>query len=174
MTVTLAFYKGTRAENPDAKLFDRLVTWWPKSRGRFSHAELATDQQAQDWCCWSSSFRDSGVRPKRINLASGRWVLVVLPHHPEQPAVAYFERHRGWWYDLPGIFGYVVPWLQQIRWWLYCSEAVAKALRAAALASELPLEWPTSDIPPSALFAWAKDQPGALVIEAPNSGEVMR
>lgn len=154
MTV-LAFYKGTLAENPKARLFDRLVCAWPRSRGRFSHAELVEVLEEGWGACWSSSARDGGVRCKRIDLASGRWVLVWLPGVPLQPALEWFRNHKGEPYDYPGILGYVLPLVKQWRAWWYCSEACAAALGVFA----------DTHIPPSRLHAWALQQPGAMAYE---------
>lgn len=170
MALTLAFYKGRREENRKARVFDRLVTWWPRSRGRFSHVELVTTRLWGSAHCWSSSARDGGVREKWIDLATGRWVLVVLPDHDVTPAVAWFDKHVGQPYDYPGILGYVLPLKQQRRWW-YCSEAVAAALTLSAKVGDpdgkvLPAP-PSTDIPPSALFAWCQQQPGVQTFELP-------
>jgi hypothetical protein len=169
MSMTVAFYKGTRAENPQARLFDRLVCWWPRSRGRFSHAELVGHRIGTIGICWSASMRDgSCVREKNIDLASGRWVLVLVPYLDTAPAVTWFEGARGRAYDYPGILGYVMPGIKQLRRWLYCSEAVAEAITAAARVCNLPAEWPADpNLSPNALYAWCAAQPGARVIELP-------
>jgi len=167
MTIILAFYKGTRAENPASPLFDRLVCWWPPTRGRFAHVELVSDSAGSKCICWSASMRDgSCVRSKVIELASGRWVLVLLPDLPAQPAVTWFEGARGRAYDYPGILGFVVPGIKQVRRWLFCSEAVAEAIAAAARVCTPPAAGPSdTHISPSALYAWCAAQPGAQVIE---------
>lgn len=166
MTITLAFYKGTKAENPNARAFDRLVCAWPGSAGRFSHTELVEWRTGQFGGCWSSSARDGGVRPKTIDLASGRWVLVVLPGYDLAAAVKWFMAHIGARYDYPGILGYVVPFIKQMRDWLYCSESAASAIVAAASALGLPVP-PDTHLSPNALFAWCLEQPGVQVFEIP-------
>lgn len=153
--ITLAFYKGTKAENPKAKLFDRLVCAWPKSAGRFSHVELVVRRSSTVGWCWSSSARDGGVRAKEIELATGRWVLVDLPGADLARALAWFSRHHGRPYDYPGILGYVLPLVKQWRRWWYCSEACAAAIDVDG----------GSHIPPNKLFAWAAQRPGARVYE---------
>lgn len=166
MPIVAAFYKGTRAENPHARVFDRLVTWWPRSRGRFSHCELAVPRSGTVHACWSSSALDGGVRPKDIDMGTGRWVLVVIPGLEVVPALLWFEGAFGRFYDFPGILGYVVPFVKQVARWLYCSESLASAITAAARACNRPeLAPPATHISPSGLFAWCAQLPGAEVIE---------
>lgn len=186
MSLTIAFYKGTRAENRDAQLFDRLVCWWPRTRGRFSHCEISLDHVRTYARCWSASLRDGGVRQKWVDMASGHWVLVRLPFHDEQAAAAWFAARQGTPYDWPGVLGFVLPIVKQVRRWIYCSEGCAEAIRAGATmhgallsaaaaavlegADRLPadrpgLAWPDPDIAPSALYAWCIAQPGAQLLE---------
>ena len=170
MAIVCAFYKGTRAENPRARLFDRVVTWWPRSRGRFSHCELVASREGLQAKCWSASSLDgSRVRAKEINLGTGRWVLVILQDLEAAPALTWFEGAEGRGYDYPGILGFVWRRIKQVRRWLFCSEAVASAIAAAARACNRPhLAPPDTNVSPSKLFAWCSAQPGARVIEVPN------
>lgn len=175
--ITLAFYKGTRQENPKARLFDRLICWWHLSRGRFSHVELVIPgtRMGGRATCASASSRDGGVRSKRITLTTGRWVLVTLPFHPSMPAVDWFDEHEDARYDWRGVAGFVLTWLRDSWSRFYCSRALALAIRSAALAHPDPavsLEWPVAArISPSALFQWAVEQPGAEVFELPQTTE---
>lgn len=166
MTV-IAFYKGTKAANDHARVFDRLVCWWPPSRGPFSHSEVVGDRrgdrQGELWRCRSSSLRDGGVRAKWLNLASGRWVLVRLPQYDSAHGLPLFARYQGAPYDVPGVLGFVLRFIKQLRAWWYCSEWCAAELAASALAQGLPA--PPTDISPSGLFAWCMQQPGAQVID---------
>ncbi len=161
MSVLLAFYKGTKAENPSSPPFDRLVCWWPRSRGRFAHVEFVADRHGSLGVCWSSSMRDGGVRRKEIDLASGHWVIVSLPFVRRALARTWFEGAEGRAYDYPGILGFAIPFVKELRRWLYCSESVAKALSAGGCGPA------TSNIAPSALYAWAIAQPGAESFELP-------
>jgi hypothetical protein len=174
MAIILAFYKGTKAENPAAPLFDRLVCWWPRSRGRFAHVELVAWRVGMLATCWSASMRDgSCVREKNIHLTSGRWVLVLLPYLDTSAAVTWFEGARGRFYDYPGLLGYLVPFFKQLRRWLYCSESVAEAICASARVCKMPVEWPAdTNLSPSALYAWCMAQPGAKEFELPYMGAV--
>jgi len=123
-TLTYAFYKGRKAENPRARIFDRLVCW--RTRGRFSHCELVQDIISPHGLCWSASLRDRGVRQKWIDLASGRWELVTVPGD-RAAAVRWFEAHKGAPYDWFGLLGWLAPWrVSNAQWW-YCSEACGAA-----------------------------------------------
>ncbi len=129
-TLHLALYRGTRAENPGALFFDRLICW--RTGSRWSHAELVFDHQpVGPSVCASSSIRDGGVRTKLINLHSGRWDVVPLPGFDDasaRRAQLWFVINKGRPYDWLGILGYALPVpLQWSRAW-YCSEAVAAAL----------------------------------------------
>jgi hypothetical protein len=145
--ITLAFYKGTRAENPKARVFDRLVCW--RTGGRFSHCELVQDIISPHGLCWSASLRDGGVRQKWIDLASGRWELVTIPGD-KAAAVAWFEAHRGAPYDWFGLLGWVVPWRMSVQRWWYCSESCGAA-------AGLPPDT-TRRLSPSDLYRWAVAQ----------------
>jgi hypothetical protein len=165
----LAFYKGTLAENPKARIFDRLVCWWPRSHGRFSHAEVVASRQGDLFRCRSSSARDHGVRSKDIDLASGRWVLVELPAYPGGPGAELFIKHKGAGYDYLGVLGFVLRFVKEAAGLFFCSEWCALELRAGALARELPA--PPTNIAPSALHEWCVAQPGALLVQpTPNQG----
>jgi hypothetical protein len=169
--ITLAFYKGTRRENPKAQWWDWLVCWWTK--GRFSHCEIVIPgtRTGGRVTCASSSNRDGGVRTKRITLTTGRWVMVAMPHYENPAAIDWFDQHEDARYDWLGILGFVFPWIKDNPRRFYCSEACALALTASARASappDLPLTWPPAAISPQALYEWILDQPGAEVFEIPG------
>lgn len=125
----LAQYRGTLAENPAAMLFDRLICWRTKSR--WSHSELVFDHAPVGASlCWSSSILDKGVRPKMIDLHSGRWD--VYPLHCSSAeidrALEWFQAHVGKPYDYLGAAGFALPLPVHFGFAWYCSEAVAAAL----------------------------------------------
>jgi hypothetical protein len=123
----LAFYKGRLADNPKAKLFDIAVCAW--TGGPYSHCELVLGSdpltEAQ---CWSSSKRDGGIRLKTIDLTSGRWDVIEI-QGDEKAAEQWFIQHAGQGYDVPGLFGFVLPWRTENPAWWFCSEACAAALK---------------------------------------------
>jgi endogenous inhibitor of DNA gyrase (YacG/DUF329 family) len=123
----LAFYKGTKAENPQAKLFDRAVCAW--TGGRFSHCELVISGSLDQAVCWSSSQRDGGVRCKNIDLNTGRWEIVEIPPSFDGlAAVSWFIKHEGEPYDTAGLFGFILPWRTENKRKWFCSESCAAAL----------------------------------------------
>lgn len=126
----LAMYKGPAdgTAHQVAHLGVCLRTW-----SRYSHCELVfgTLDATGHALCWSSSARDGGVRPKRVQLTSGRWDLVHLPWRGEADAVAalaWFREHEGMPYDWMGSAGFVLPWRSEDRGKAFCSEAVGAAL----------------------------------------------
>lgn len=152
-TITYAFYKGRKAENSKARVFDQLVCSWPRTRGRFSHGE----QIAPNGMGLSSSFRDGGVRSKAIDWHSGRWVLVTVPATRQEigGSVEYFMANMGRPYDWISLFGFVLPWRVSYRRWIFCTEALA-----AARGLRRPWEWD-----PNRLFEHLASLPGAVVTE---------
>lgn len=122
----IAFYIGKKAENQNAKLFDIAVAWWTK--GRYSHCEMVFNDDLENAMCASSSQRDGGVRMKLIDLTTGRWDVFDLKDCDEHAAYRWFDKHNGKKYDIPGLFGFVLPWRTHHpnRW--FCSEACAAAL----------------------------------------------
>lgn len=150
---TYAFYKGTLKENPAAKLFDRMVTAWPRSKGRFSHSERVHVLHGRVFGL-SSSFRDKGVREKEINFATGRWVFVDVPGDYEK-GIPEFYSQVGKPYDSVGLMGFVLPVWLQLRWAWFCSEI-------NAWMEGIPKP---SRMSPSALFAYCAALPGAVVRE---------
>ena len=139
-TITLIFYKGTRAANPHARLFDRLATW--RTRGPYSHCELVLDRIDHMVLCWSSSFLDGGVRSKWIDVSTGRWDVVTFPGD-RAAAARWFEAHQGEPYDWFALMGWVLPWRVSHRRWWFCSEACGAAI---GLPSEVTRRLSPSDL----------------------------
>jgi len=153
---TIAFYKGTRFENPKARVLDRLICWWMRSRGRFSHCELVEARVDRFGYCWAASARDrEGVRRKLLDLGTGRWVLVRVPGWDHDGALRFAAARAGAPYDWFGIASFVLTFIPQVRGWHYCSELIALAVGLVK----------THRVSPSDLFAIAQAQPGAEVFE---------
>lgn len=134
MTITYAMYKGRKAENPKAKLFDIAVTHWPRTAGRFSHGEWL----APNGLCYSSSFRDGGVRHKYVDVRSGRWVLYTVPATQAEIDAHYqwFFDHRDDKYDVASLAGFVLPWRVSDSKRVFCTEC-----HAACRGLEEPRLW---------------------------------
>lgn len=113
----IALYKNTD------HTFNRLVSWWTK--GPYSHTELILKTGMSG----SSSFRDKGVRVKRIGYKPANWDFIVLPDtYDAKEAEKWFEEHAEDLFDVLGIIGFVLRALKQSlnRW--FCSESVLTAL----------------------------------------------
>lgn len=89
---------------------------------RYSHCELVIDGT-----CYSSSFRDGGVRSKLIDFTNGKWDVFPIAGD-EEAAWRWFQEHKGQRYDWQGIVRFVLPFVRQRPDEFFCSEAVAAAL----------------------------------------------
>jgi hypothetical protein len=146
------FYKGTLAENPQARLFDRGVCWWPRSKGRFSHVERVVKVPDGTYTGLSSSVRDGGVRAKKIDFENGHWVFVCVPGDPMQ-GVARFNALLGKPYDYLGLAGFVLPLWLRVSWAWFCSE-----ICAYMEGLDKPYQWH-----PNRFYAYLTSLPGAKI-----------
>ena len=134
--LALAFYNG----RDHGTWLDRAIARHDSggSAGPFSHAELVFNPgAARADLCFSSSWRDGGVRFKRIDLHAPpvKWELVALPvPHADAALVrAWCLRHLGGRYDLPGVLAFKLPLVRhRLNWW-FCSEVCVAALQQAGL-----------------------------------------
>ncbi len=127
----LAFYNG-RAHGT---WLDRLIA--AHDRGPFSHVELVFGRPGASGrsLCFSSSWRDGGVRFRHIDLAdaAGKWTLVAVRLDDEAPLRAWCTRRLGGRYDIPGVLAFKLPLVRQrLNWW-FCSEICVAALQQAGL-----------------------------------------
>lgn len=126
MKVSLALYKGPPHDDWVHTLSHYGIRVWTWSK--WSHGELVIDG-----VCWSASARDGGVRPKQIDLTSGRWDVFELDLSEDEVtrALAWFLLHEGDGYDYRNIGRFVAPFLGQDedRW--VCFEALGAALGMA-------------------------------------------
>jgi hypothetical protein len=127
MTSGLAFYHGP-GDWIDAAI--RTMT-----RSPFSHVELVVKlcpNAGEPMQAIGASWRDRGVRQKRIKFDLERWTLLETPWAP-QDAAEYAFRKIGASYDLSGILFSQVFALrrQDARRW-FCSELCASALGLGA------------------------------------------
>lgn len=116
----VAFYRGK------GKLFDRITKWF--TNGEFSHCELVFS----DGMSFSSSYRDKGVRYKRIIFSPERWEFLDFYTNEEEELRKWCDTHVGAKYDMWGVIGFTLsPFrdaLQQRNKW-YCSEICAAGMR---------------------------------------------
>lgn len=117
----VAFYRAW----PHGEPLDKLISLW--TFGPYSHCELVFT----DGTAFSSSYRDGGVRFKKIEFLPNRWDLLVIPGPPQSFSLFdgmlwdWCNQHEGAGYDLLGILSHG---LQSSGKW-YCSEICAMALR---------------------------------------------
>lgn len=103
--------------------FNSLVSWWTK--GPYSHCELIF----RDGMSASSSYRDGGVRFKRVGYKPANWDFIVLPSlFNEDRAREWFTNHAGMGYDVLGIIGFVVGALPEAKGKSFCSESLLTAI----------------------------------------------
>jgi hypothetical protein len=126
----IAYYLGRKKDNPETHWLDRLICL--ATRSKYSHVELVYDYSliSKIGLTWSSSPRDGGVRPQRIDFSSGHWELYHVPtRYNEDQILSWFNETRvGKKYDWFGAFGAFLPIFGQdpLRW--FCSEIVASCL----------------------------------------------
>lgn len=117
----LLFYKGTKKENPNSTLLDRVICAITGSR--FSHVELSYYDSLGSHMCWSASTRDNGVRLTRIE-PKDNWVIVdlLIKKDPD-----WFFEHRSKKYDYLGLIGTIIhlPFFSSKNKW-FCSEIIAE------------------------------------------------
>ena len=119
----LAFYKGTKKENPKSDLVDNVICFWTKSR--FSHVEIIFSNGIS----FSSSPRDKGCRYKPIVYDDSLWVYLIpkFNKNQEQTIMEFCNRQNGKPYDWVGIFlcQFIHLNIDDPKKW-FCSELVAK------------------------------------------------
>lgn len=130
--VYLALYKGRKSGRSPKALALRFVDWVIRKAtdSPYSHCEIAVTVSDSSglFDCYSSSFRDGGVRIKRMQLAADKWDLIEL----DRPNMVYGRLQMLWaqtkWmpYDLVGavcvnsFFRRI--WLKQSAAKWFCSE----------------------------------------------------
>ena len=118
MEAQVAFY---RADNPNAKWYDKLIAWWTDSK--YSHCELVIDDI---W--YSSSPRYGKVRAKQIIPKKDHWDFINVEIDKEQ-FLKFFYKNKDKKYDWKNIFcNQIIPCnLQNPNKWI-CSEFVGTAI----------------------------------------------
>jgi hypothetical protein len=126
---TLAYYRGRKAENPKARLQDRLICWW--EGGPYSHVEyveqvISTEGQNVVVRCWSASPRENELRLKEISMGP-HWDFVEYPFICETEALKWLRSNRGAPYDWFGMLSVAWP-LRFLRRWSkghFCTRVMA-------------------------------------------------
>lgn len=115
--VYLACYHG-RAKKLSHRLCDGITKFF--TRGKYSHCEIAIALPDGRYQCYSSSYRDGGVRTKAMQLDADKWDLFPLTISVEQIQSS-FEQTKWSGYDLLGALGCVAG-LRQHPTKYFCSE----------------------------------------------------
>ncbi|WII94707.1 enoyl-CoA hydratase [Moraxella haemolytica] len=128
MMVSVAFYKGKktikRPQDLGLWVIDgmiRMITHSP-----YSHCEIVIDMQDGCFDCYSSSYRDGGVRKKTMALPSDQWD--ILPTNvPLERILSYYAQTQGLGYDLLGVLSFVFRLKHNPKKY-FCSEWCFNAL----------------------------------------------
>lgn len=101
----------------------RLIT-----KGKYSHCEVAVHLYDNTYQCFSSSFRDKGVRLKTLKLSEDDWDLVDISDVIDKNRILTFYSYTlGKKYDLIGLLSPIYgDWHSKNRY--FCSEWCAEAL----------------------------------------------
>ncbi len=128
-TTHLAMYLGRKEENDRSTRLDNVTCFF--TREKYSHIELVYDYSpvTNVGLTWSSSPRDGGVRPTRIEFDPRRWELYRVPTiYSEDDIIEWFNARSGAKYDWFGAVGVVLPFIGQEPTKWFCSEAVGACL----------------------------------------------
>ena len=123
----VVFYKGKQPfYQVKHAVSDFLIRKFTK--GKYSHCEIAVQIKNSDsYLCFSSSFRDGGVRSKIIKLKPGHWDIVEVDVD-EDKLYKFFDSTIGMKYDLLGCLGIVSDKIKHKKNKYFCSEWCSKLL----------------------------------------------
>ena len=124
--VYLACYHG-RASKPWHRICDNITKFF--TRGKYSHCEIAIHLYDNNYICYSSSYRDGGVRRKTMQLDPTKWQLIPI-HVSGTQIKQYFDATQGAGYDLLGALGCVAG-LRQHPHKYFCSEWCFNAIHGS-------------------------------------------
>ena len=129
MCYKVAFYRGRKSGKgiqPAAFRFldsaTRLLT-----KGPYSHCEVVKVLPTGETECFSSSYRDGGVRSKILSLDSDSWDLVDAPYLTAEAVEEVKRKTVGLKYDLVGAVGVVILSPDRPHKW-FCSELAAEVI----------------------------------------------
>ncbi len=123
----VVFYKGKRPfYQVKYAVSDFLIRKFTKSK--YSHCEIAVQIKNSDsYLCFSSSFRDGGVRAKVIKLKEHHWDFVKVDVD-EDKLYEFFDNTVGMKYDLLGCLGILSNKIKHKKNKYFCSEWCAEVL----------------------------------------------
>ena len=125
----VAFYKGRKEGRGIMPVVYRFLDNATRllTKGPYSHCEIVEKLPDGTYKCFSSSYRDGGVRSKILSLDSDSWDLVDAPYLTAEAVEEVKRKTVGLKYDLVGAVGVVIfsPDLPH-KW--FCSELAAEVI----------------------------------------------
>lgn len=125
----IAFYRGRKEGKGLMTKVYRFLDWATRklTKGPYSHCEVVEKLEDGTFKCFSSSYRDGGVRSKILSLSNDSWDLIPADFiRPEN--LQYVEKStKGQGYDLLGALGVVFLTPDSEDLW-FCSEIVAEVI----------------------------------------------
>lgn len=130
--IYVAFYKYKRPVKSLQSLWFRVADEVTKffTKGKYSHCELAVEQEDGSFLCYSSSVRDKGVRKKVIDIKEqDKWDLEEVTHLKvtSESIEEFYQNTKDKKYDLTGALGVVLR-LKDNGNKYFCSEWCAEAI----------------------------------------------
>ena len=125
----VAFYRGRKSGKGIMPIIFRALDSLTRTvtKGPYSHCELVEELPDGTYKCFSSSYRDGGVRIKILSLDSDSWDLVDAPYLTAEAVEEVKRRTVGLKYDLVGAVGVVILSPDRPHKW-FCSELAAEVI----------------------------------------------
>ena len=125
----IAFYRGRKSGKGIMPTVFRALDFLTRTvtKGPYSHCEIVKVLPTGETECFSSSYRDGGVRSKILSLDSDSWDLVSADFVRLETLQKVENSTVGQSYELLGAMGlvFLTPQSQE-RW--FCSELVAEVI----------------------------------------------
>ena len=125
----VAFYRGRKKGKGIMPIVFRALDSLTRTvtKGPYSHCEIVEKLPDGTYKCFSSSYRDGGVRSKILSLDSDSWDLVDAPYLTAEAVEEVKRRTVGLKYDLVGAVGVVILSPDRPHKW-FCSELAAEVI----------------------------------------------
>ena len=125
----IAFYRGRKSGKGIMPTVFRALDSLTRTvtKGPYSHCEIVKVLPTGETECFSSSYRDGGVRSKILSLDSDSWDLVDAPYLTAEAVEEVKRRTVGLKYDLVGAVGVVILSPDRPHKW-FCSELAAEVI----------------------------------------------
>ena len=125
----IAFYRGRKSVKGIMPIIFRALDSLTRTvtKGPYSHCEVVKVLPTGETECFSSSYRDGGVRSKILSLDSDSWDLVDAPYLTAEAVEEVKRKTVGLKYDLVGAVGVVILSPNRPHKW-FCSELPAEVI----------------------------------------------